>query len=255
MKKTILSLLILASVASSAEQTTWDLQIFKDATTTTGSDSINSENANFKFDSTTPLTTYVFDFKLDDIADYTGTDYTFTLFSTYRGDDGGGSWREGIGLGAEELPADTLTCYIYKGEATTKSNGDPTTNYTKLTDTDSITINENDIVRFAYDSVTATVLVYNMTTNKWLQATTTENDEKYYFKSGTAQKNAGSSAVYTQGGNHDMTFGYVTDLKALAGDVSAIKQYMQYAPLPEPTTATLSLLALAGLAARRRRRK
>ena len=249
MKKTILSLLILASVASSAEQPTWDLQIFKDATT--GSDSINSGNADFKFDSTTRLTTYVFDFKLDDIADYPQRDYTFTLFSTYRGDTGG-DWREGIGLGAESLPADTLTCYIYKGEATTENNKNKT-NFTKLNDTDSITINENDIVRFAYDSVTATVLVYNMTTNKWLQATT-ENNEKYYFTSGTAQKNTGSSAVYTQGNYHDMTFGYVTDLKALAGDVSAIKQYMQYAPLPEPTTATLSLLALAGLAARRRRR-
>lgn len=37
---------------------------------------------------------------------------------------------------------------------------------------------------------------------------------------------------------------------------NAIKvQYAAYAPIPEPTTATLSLLALAGLAARRRRNK
>ncbi len=48
-----------------------------------------------------------------------------------------------------------------------------------------------------------------------------------------------------KGGTADAT---VNDLKALSAAVA------KAAPIPEPTTATLSLLALAGLAARRRRR-
>ena len=49
-----------------------------------------------------------------------------------------------------------------------------------------------------------------------------------------------------------MTFGHIYDLSSIKGDVDAIKGYMK--SIPEPTTATLSLLALCGLAARRRRK-
>ena len=44
-------------------------------------------------------------------------------------------------------------------------------------------------------------------------------------------------------------------MSSLAGDTQAFTTYVKTMLLvPEPTTATLSLLALAGLAARRRRK-
>lgn len=239
----------LAGVATATEEyPTWDLKGYTGTDSNT-SDAVTDANHNFWFNSTTTLQTYAFDFVIDTIGTADQV-YTYTLFSTSRGDTSG-ALRFGLGLGATTRKDESLTCYIYAGTRDTKgtdATNDDATTFTKL-NTDSITLNEGDKVRFAYDSATGTVFVYNASTKSLLTATTT-NDESYYFTSGTANQSIGNSAIYTQGGGHKMTFGYVTDLSSIAGDVAAIKSYI----VPEPTTATLSLLALAGLAARRRRK-
>ena len=43
-------------------------------------------------------------------------------------------------------------------------------------------------------------------------------------------------------------------MSSIAGNKTAFESYIKTKTIPEPTTATLSLLALAGLAARRRRK-
>ena len=56
-----------------------------------------------------------------------------------------------------------------------------------------------------------------------------------------------ASTVFTNLGTGDFTLRYIAD--------GGIVQMVAKRAVPEPTTATLSLLALAGLMARRRRRK
>ncbi len=62
-----------------------------------------------------------------------------------------------------------------------------------------------------------------------------------------------TTCVWTDGKANTFTFDKLHDVSALAG-TSQFKEYVKTLQVPEPTTATLSLLALAGLCARRRRR-
>ncbi len=109
-----------------------------------------------------------------------------------------------------------------------------------------------------WDAVASAGLVYSFgkTSGTAVAFTLIGNDgsvlvDSYVLAGGLKSQNAGAAAL-TFGDSVAASYyfneymgGDAADMKALAGAVASI---------PEPTTATLSLLALAGLAARRRRK-
>ncbi len=111
-----------------------------------------------------------------------------------------------------------------------------------------------------WDAVASAGLVYSFgaTDGTAVAFTLIGNDgsvlvDSYVFAEDLKSSSAGAAAL-TFGGSVAASYyfdgykgGSETDMKALAGAVAT-------ASIPEPTTATLSLLALAGLAARRRRK-
>ena len=253
MKKTLIALMALASVTMAEEYPSWDLKVYTgSAGTNTTGDTLESGNRDFQFDSATALTTYAFDFTATKLDAYGYSN--FTIFNTSRGNSDGSS-RDGLGLlSTTSNSADSITVCLSVGTTAIETgNNRPT-----------MTINEGDILTFAYDSGSGTVLLFNETSSTLLQSTVdltgaNVDPTKYYFESGaaptsSANGNNGSSAVYTQGGKHVLTFGTITDLSSMTNNVDAIKAFIGVPSVPEPATATLSLLALAGLAARRRRK-
>ena len=270
MKKTLIALIALAGLGYAAEITPMQGVDLKVYTKNDGSiaDSIVDQNnylgnADFYFDSTgfspakTVLSSYAFEFKAITFKAYHAGDsnYAFTLFSTSRGDTSG-KGREGLSLYSTAGNAvDKVTVGIYSGKATVNDDDAVTgTTYTDLCNAKTITINENDVVRFAYDATSKTAIVFNVTTNKWLEAGVSADDSAYYFESGTETngQKIGASAVYSQSKSHLLSFNNIADMSVYNGDIKAIKTHIGI--VPEPTTATLSLLALAGLAGRRRRK-
>ena len=237
MKKTIIALLVLSGIAcADGEIKTWDLKVFTDSSGSTA-DLLTGGNGDFWFDSTSPLTTYSLDFTATTISAY---EYdNFTLFSTSRG-TGNQTDRQGLGIfSSTKNEAGSLTVTISKNVAAIDSSA-------------SLTIKTGDSLTFAYDSKSATALLYNATTQKLIQVNVGDDSDAYYLEAGSTTKTQGASAAFSQGGKHQITYGNVTNLSSMAGDMKAIKNYIGV--VPEPTTATLSLLALAGLASRRRRR-
>ncbi len=75
--------------------------------------------------------------------------------------------------------------------------------------------------------------------------------EDCYFTSGVSgsPQTLGFSAFYSNGGRTEAVFGKIYDMSTLAGNNVEFGKFVQTLTIPEPTTATLSLLALCGLAA------
>ncbi|MBQ3144863.1 MAG: PEP-CTERM sorting domain-containing protein [Akkermansia sp.] len=85
----------------------------------------------------------------------------------------------------------------------------------------------------------------------YLADTTTGNYVTADWAAYTAYANMWQSSFY-ESNDVTVTAGKVYDMNGITGE--SFKNYATAVSVPEPTTATLSLLALAGLAARRRRK-
>ena len=114
-------------------------------------------------------------------------------------------------------------------------------------------------LRLAYDAVGDTAYLYCVETNTITSVKTTTDYTLKGSTVGGASDVAGLGTFWTDGGSDNFTVYTVTDMSGVAGNADAFADYVMTKTytepsIPEPTTATLSLLALAGLAARRRRR-
>lgn len=238
MKKTLITFLALSSVALCADSIqSWDLQVYKNATEKV--DQIVTGNGNFFFSTAgAELDSYMFDFTLTRI---TGGGYNVTLFATDRGAFGNAATeRQGLTF------LTWTTDHGGVGDGITH-NGENGGNI--------LTLSQGDVFRFAYDSVSSTAYLYNVTTSTLATRNLDADNERFHLRSGTSNNNLGASVVYTNSGDNYASYGNVYDLSSLAGNDVAFSTYVKtMTVVPEPTTATLSLLALAGLAARRRRK-
>ena len=110
-------------------------------------------------------------------------------------------------------------------------------------------------LRFAYDSESDLAYLYDVTNAQLITYSISLTDEL----SSVAATHDGSDVnnktqFFTQSNEFTFNLGNVYDMSSVAGDNTAFKNFVTTKTIPEPTTATLSLLALAGLAARRRRK-
>ncbi len=209
----------------------WDLLVYQDANTKV--DQITTGNGNFFFDEAgAELSSYMFDFTLTKMTTAT---HNHVMIATERTASNGAG-----GLTFLTWQA----AYVGVGDAKTH-NGENGGN--------SITLSQGDEFRFAYDAVSSTAYLYNVTKDELAIHNLSSDDASYHLVSGTSNNDEGASVVYTNEGNDYASYGTVYDMSSLAGDTQAFTTYVKTMVVPEPTTATLSLLALAGLAARRRR--
>ncbi len=118
-----------------------------------------------------------------------------------------------------------------------------------------------DLATLGWDSIEYAGLVYSFDKNGGTGTTvafTLINNEgtaivdSYVKASGLTSSNAGVAALTFD--SSVLSSYYFNELKGEADMKALAGLAAKAAPLPEPTTATLSLLALAGLAARRRRK-
>ena len=117
----------------------------------------------------------------------------------------------------------------------------------KTSITDSLTLTTDTVYRAAFDPNAESVYLTNTSTGDWVKG--------YWSKNVAGWANIGTyaSTFYT-GDAVTINVGNAYDMEGISG--STFEEYAtDYSPaVPEPTTATLSLLALAGLAARRSRK-
>ena len=128
-------------------------------------------------------------------------------------------------------------------------------NFSSISATSPITL------RFAYDAESDIAYLYNVDTNKYITATeltTTYEGGNFSFSSVDSSVTGngdvtGKTMFWTDGGAGAYKLLGVTDMSSLEGNDNQFVSYLTTKTVPEPTTATLSQLALATLALRRRR--
>ncbi len=195
--------------------------------TTSGADAIGS-----------PVSSYMLTFTFDGFGNSTKKDGA--MFTVSRNNSGGS-----IGLGLA-FDYDTTTA---TGTFNLSYNTDASTIVDLSTETLDLTAGHT--YAFAYDSTTNTVYLADTSTKKAVSHTLT--DTSYTITALTS----GASSLWTQGARVHMTIGTLTDMSVVNGSSASFLASVkagQGMSIPEPATASLSLLALAGLAARRRRR-
>lgn len=236
MKNTIITLLALAGMAAANDIQKWDL------TFTNGNQSITTGNCDLWAENGLVLESYMFDFTVDV---YTTGGYNVTTVLTYRGATASDGERQGMSF---------LTWNV-----TNVGIGNGKTHYS--VDSNKATVAAGDEFRFAFNAETETGYLYNVTQDKLCMVDmstdiTEDNISKYYFTSGVkgTQATIGASVVWTNSSGGQFTMGDLYDLSAVASNAAQFESFVKTKTIPEPTTATLSLLALAGLAARRRRK-
>ncbi|MBE6409141.1 MAG: PEP-CTERM sorting domain-containing protein [Akkermansiaceae bacterium] len=246
MKKTIIALLALAGVAAATEQTL--------TLTSPTNSSLNSGNSALNWSQSTGsyLTSWELSFTLDI---NTITDYSDEVFGTNGGTNQGAqgyvinvtndgrvfltNGRGGYNAALISTAAGAFNEYT-NHEVVYKTEGD-----TQVKDHDEYTFSDTTNVAITLtfnryiDEATNEAIggIFTMTVGDEVQSTKVDDI------SNTAFLKNGNSRIWTNGGKQ--TFSKIA-LKQLNDTVVA--------SVPEPTTATLSLLALAGLAARRRRK-
>lgn len=112
-------------------------------------------------------------------------------------------------------------------------------------------------LRFAFDAESDVAYLYNVGTGKYITATGLTGSYDFVSVSSTVTGMGdidGKAMFWTDSGASAYKLLGVTDMSAIAGDNASFVSYLQTKTIPEPATATLSLLALAGLTARRRRK-
>jgi len=246
MKKTLITLLALSGVVVAAETPKEYTATFANSgTTTQASDRshilLDGGNAAITLDS------WMMEFQIQKQSDIGA------FFSLSR--NANNSERGGLGLRTNSSSGVGIS---WNGNAGWAS--DPTK--LDVTSFSSISADSPITLRFAYDAESDTAYLYNVDTEKYITATkltTRYEGGDFSFSSvdktvtGTGDVN-GKTMFWTDGGTAAYKLLGVTDMSSIAGDNTKFVNYLTTKTIPEPTTATLSLLALCGLASRRRRR-
>ena len=231
----------LAGVAVGEIPASWDLQL----TTSDGLvDTITTGNADFWFnqDSYT-LQSYLIEFTMTDVTSLSN------FLSTDRKDTSGSNRAGGISLSSWGSGASRGAGIHYHGAHVTNGGSNNIG-----------AISVGDTLRLGFDAKSEIAYLYNVNSETLLSVTMTGasgySKEDCYFTSGVngTQQTLGCSAFYSNGGSTKAEFGKIYDMSTFAGNNVEFSKFVQTLTIPEPTTATLSLLALCGLAARRRRR-
>lgn len=240
MKKTLIALMALAGVAvADSAPTVYDAYILKNGATSTKITELTGSRGQIWFnEDAATLSSWMIEFSLDKL-----NGGNSVLFATDFGTAGGGDERYGLSVyswydqSGVTIGKDNLH---FNGAANLTFPSDP-----KLPVT----------LRLAYDAVGDTAYLYCVETDVITSVTTTTDYALNGSTVGGGSDVSGLATFWTDGGSDNFTIHTVTDMSSLAGDSVAFADYVKTTEyIPEPATATLSLLALAGLAARRRRR-
>ncbi len=244
MKKTLITLLALCGVAAAADMPKEYVATFANSRTDTQS----SARSHILLDGGTQaitLDSWMIEFQIQKQSDIGAF---FAL-----GRNANSQERGGLGLRTNTSSGVGISWNGNNGWAS-----DPTK--LDVTDFSSISAESPITLRFAYDAESDIAYLYNVDTDKYITATnltTRYEGGNFSFSSVDSSVTgngdvAGKTMFWTDGGSAAYKLLGVTDMSSLAGDNTQFVSYLT--TVPEPTTATLSLLALAGLAARRRRK-
>lgn len=243
MKKTLIALLALSGVAGAeTTPTEYDAYILKNGATGTKITELTGSRGQLWFNTdNATLSSWMIEFSIDKI-----TTKSNTIFATDFGTAGTANERYGLGV---------YTWFNYSGVTLGKDNSHYTGTANLLFPTNESGNKDLPMtLRLAYDAEANTAYLYCADTNQMTKITT----EQDYILRGSAVGGgsdvSGLASFWTDGGANHFTISSVTDMNTLAGNGESFATYVMTKSVPEPTTATLSLLALAGLAARRRRR-
>lgn len=242
MKKTLIALVALSSVAMAGHtSTTRDLAtlstdtiipIYSAGLTSTLDKKLSGSNESITFGTTTALSSYIFTFAFDTLPN---ANKDAVIRTSTAGSNNNTSALSVVSRSS----SDGVVLTFCRGDATTAGTVFGGTLAANTTDTFALTV-------YTAADDTHTLYLSNLSTHELI--TVTEADipaELTYFdmKSGTAR-------VFSASGSVSIVVGQVGDLTGLSADM--VKTFAATGA-PEPATATLSLLALAGLAARRKR--
>ena len=145
--------------------------------------------------------------------------------------------------GNNNLDADRI---LYLTDANNVYLGSSST-FTKAEGTDVAVFDFNDSITLSTSATYYAYLMNSAGDDNWEAGETTVSGGQYYSGQLAA---CGGSLTAANAAN----WGLLNGQKALASTGYAPMMSIEVKAIPEPTTATLSLLALAGLAARRRRK-
>ena len=234
MKKTLITIFALGSVAA-ADITLYDATFAKD-----GQDTLTSGRSHLKVGTEAiTLSSWMIEFQITKQNDI-GTFFSTALNAT------AGVERGGLGIRTYSDTGLSITTSANTAHASAKLT---VTKFSELSANNPITL------RFAYDAVSHTAYLYNVGTGKYVSATDLTASDTYKLttvdSSVTSGDVNGKSMFWTDQATATYKLMSITDMSSLAGT----EDFLAHVTAPEPTTATLSLLALAGLAARRRRKQ
>ena len=226
----------LASTAIAAEPTTYAATFATGGTETLTLNANGASNLLFG-DGATTLSSWMIEFQISTLQD------PGTFVSTapaYAGHTDGNN-RDGLGIRTSSTSAMRISIGGNDGQT---SDALSTTTLSDLS-TSPLTL------RFAYDATSNTAYLLNVGTGDYVSKSTSDDYSLQSVVTGTAA--SANVATFYADGNTNIKLLGVTDMSAIAGNSKAFVSYLTTKTVPEPTTATLSLLALCGLAARRRR--
>ncbi len=245
MKKTLITLFALAGVAAAADMPKEYVATFANSRTDTQS----SARSHILLDGGTQaitLDSWMIEFQIQKQSD------VGAFFALGR--NANDQERGGLGLRTNSSSGVGISWNGNSGWASAPAKLD-------VTSFSSITAESPITLRFAYDAESDIAYLYNVDTDKYITATnltTRYEGGNFSFSSVDSSVTgngdvAGKTMFWTDGGSAAYKLLGVTDMSSLEGDNTQFVSYLTTKTVPEPTTATLSLLALAGLAARRRR--
>ena len=248
MKKTLITLLALAGVAAAADMPKEYVATFANSRTDTQS----SARSHILLDGGTQaitLDSWMIEFQIQKQSDI-GAFFALGRYATENQE------RGGLGLRTNSSSGVGISWNGNNGWASSTSSKLDVTSFSSISAESPITL------RFAYDAESDIAYLYNVDTNKYITATnltTTYEGGNFSFSSVDSSVTgngdvAGKTMFWTDGGSAAYKLLGVTDMSSLEGNDNQFVSYLTTKTVPEPTTATLSLLALCGLAARRRRK-
>ena len=243
MKKTIIALIALGSVALGNTPDTYDAYILRNDNTSTKIQTLDNKRGQLWFnEDNATLTSWMIEFSLDKLSGGNSV-----LFATTFGTAGGNDERYGLSV---------YSWYDQSGVTIGKdgSHFAGAANLTFPVDEDTSAKEFPVTLRFAYDAVGDTAYLYCVETNTITSVNTTMDYSLNGTKVGGSADVQGLATFWTDAGADGFTVKTVTDMSSIAGKDDVFAGYVKTLKVvPEPATATLSLLALCGLAARRRR--